>query len=69
MCEFCGCGVERPLERPARSMKVRGKPLGVRVVAVATGPTAPRATDATAGEERRAALVPTADEHVAPGGV
>lgn len=42
MCEVCGCSVGRSVERPVRQINVRGKALGVRIVAVATGPTEPR---------------------------
>ncbi len=50
MCEFCGCSVGRSVERPVPQINVRGKTLGVRIVAVATGPTEPRAADAALGE-------------------
>ena len=56
MCEFCGCSVGRSVERPVRQMNVRGKALGVRIVAVDMRPKAPRASDAAQNEETRPAL-------------
>jgi len=56
MCEFCGCSVERSVERPVPQINMRGKTLGVRIAAVATGPTEPRASDAAQNEETRPAL-------------
>lgn len=35
MCELCGCGGSRSVERDARSPSLRVKPINVRVVGIA----------------------------------
>ena len=40
MCELCGCGSSRAVERDARIPSLRGKPINVRIVAITTRPKA-----------------------------
>ena len=58
MCEFCGCAMGRSEERPRQQRKLRGKALGVRIVAVPV--------DVTTGsrEEMRPTSERVIDEYV-----
>lgn len=62
MCECCDDVIKRSVNRPAGQTNIRGRPLGIRIVAVAPEPRAPRTSIATADEQ-----APTAVEE-APAG-
>lgn len=62
MCECCDDVVKRAVKRSAEQTKIRGKPLGIRIVAVAPEPRAPHTSVATSDEQTR-----TVVEEAAPG--
>jgi hypothetical protein len=69
MCELCGCGSARSAERPPRNVSQKGKPISVRVVAIATplkttGSASNDATRTKAATIRRGEIQP-----IASGGV
>jgi len=56
MCECCNDVIKRSVKRSAEQTKNRGKPLGLRIVAVAPEPRAPRTSVAVSGEQARTAV-------------
>lgn len=55
MCECCDDVIERSVKRSVEQTNIRGKSLGIRIVAVAPEPSGPRTSIATFDERARTA--------------
>jgi len=51
MCECCDDVIKRSVKRSVEKSSIRGRALGIRIVAVAPEPRAPRTSIATADEQ------------------
>ena len=65
MCEFCGCETARSVKHPLQRGKLKGKALGVQIMAVPMEPKAPHPLTNGSREETRSTPEQSATGNVA----